>query len=152
MGWEDPSPRARSRSPADNPAAPPGYGDGKVSFGHLLLRVLLAGALGVVACVAAKSVVLSWRGHEAHATALDIAITLAVGLAVALLAWRYVADRPPSRGLSARVRDGRGWGSSGRHGNSGFDVDASDVSLAADALGGLVETVADAASEVFSDA
>jgi hypothetical protein len=151
VGWEDPSPRARPRSPGGSPAAQPGYGSEAVSFGRLLFRGLIAGALGIVACVAARSVVMSWRGHADHATGLDIGIALAIGLVVALLAWRYVASHPPARGLSARVRDGRGWGSSGRYADSGFYVDASDIPLAVDGVGSLVEAVADVAGDVFSD-
>ena len=56
MGWQDPSPRARVRSPAGNPAAQPGYRGERVSSGRLPFRLALALAVAAALVVAA----LAW--------------------------------------------------------------------------------------------
>jgi hypothetical protein len=51
LGWEDPSPRARARSPAGDPTAQPGGGDPgvRLSFATIVMRwaaALFLGGLG----------------------------------------------------------------------------------------------------------
>ena len=148
MAWSDPSPRTRVRSPAGAPFAQPGYGSERVSFGRIFFRMVLAGVVGVIGCVAAASIVATLRGHGPHASGTDIALALAVGAVLAWLAWRFVANRPASHGLSARVRDG-GW--NWRDRDDDAFRDSVDAIVAVDAVSGLVEVVVDVAGDVLTD-
>ena len=143
MAWDDPSPRARVRSPDGRPSAQPGYGSERVSFGRILFRLALAGATGMIACVATRAAVASLRGHAAGT---DLVIALAMGVVVAFLAWRHVAHRAPSHGLSDRVRNGGGWFGGGSWGGSDL-YPTFEQQIAVD----LVEDVISVAIDIASD-
>jgi hypothetical protein len=143
MAWDDPSPRTRSsfasaRPPAV-PALQPGYGDAPVSFGRLMFRVVLAGALGVLAMLGTKAALAGWHGPGGHASGLALVLAVAVGFVVATLAWKYVMNRPTRHGLSARVRDGS-WG--------GGPDGLLDTLVAVDVVTDLVEVAIDVAADL----
>jgi len=137
MAWGDPSPRAHARPAARRPSAQPGYGDAPVSFGRLALRGVLAGLVGMIACLFARSGLAAWHGQAAHSAGLDIALAAAIGFAAGALAFRFVMNRPASHGLDARVRDGRAWGS------GGYCGDAVDNLMATEVVVDLAEMAAD---------
>ena len=138
MAWDDPSPRALASSATNRRSAPPGYGDAPVSFGRLVLRGALAVVVGVIAYVFAKSALAAWHGQAV----LDTVLAVAIGFAAAALAFRFVMTRPASHGLSARVRDGGGWGS------GGYSRDAVDNLVAADVIMDLAEMTADVITDL----
>ena len=142
MAWNDPSPRAHSMPASSRPSLQPGYGDAPISFGRLVLRVLLAGIVGVLACVAAKAVLAAWHGNAAHASALDMVLAIAAGFVLAALAWKYVMNRPVTRGFSARIRDGRGWSRDSGYGNTVDNI------IVADAAVDLIEIAIDIATDL----
>ncbi len=137
MAWDDPSPRARSRPATSRPSAQPGYGSEPISFGRLALRIVLAGVVGVFAGLFAKAGIAAWRGQAPRTPGLDTVLAFAIGFAVAALAWKYVMNRPVTRGLSARVRDGGAWGYGGN------SYDGVDNFIVAEAAVDLVEVAAD---------
>jgi hypothetical protein len=121
MAWNDPSPRAHAQSstPRAMPANP-GY-EQPVSFPGLLFRLLLACLAGGIGFVVAKALVGAWHeGHGGGASGLDAVLALAVAAIVAVLAFRWLLNRPAARGLSARVRDGGGWFSRNRSWDDGY--------------------------------
>jgi len=137
LGWQDPSPRARARSLAGNPAAQPGYGVAPVSFGRIVFRLVLAAIVGTLGFIAARAGLAAWHGH---ASGFDVALAVAAGIVIGLLAWKYVTNRPASHGLSARVRDGGGWGARGD--------DGLQTLVVADILTDVVEGVVDIAGDI----
>ena len=141
MAWNDPSPRTRFLPATSRRSTQPGYGSEPISFGRLVFRVVLAGIVGVLACLLAKACIAAWHGPAAHSSTLDVVLAFAIGFAVAALAWKYVMNRPVTHGLSARVRDGGGWGS------GGYADDTFDNIVVADAAVDLVEVAVD----VFAD-
>jgi len=106
MAWDDPSPRTRSGTASvaaaarldHAPAAQPGYGPAPVSAGRLLWCLLLAGIVGVSTAVGVHGGLVKWHGHAGHGSVLDLVLAVAVGLALAVLAWRYLARRPGGGG------------------------------------------------------
>ena len=135
MAWDDPSPRARAASATSRRSVQPGYGDAPVSSGRLVLRSVLAAVLGMIAGGFARSGLAAWHGQGA----LDTVFAVAIGFAAGALAFRFVMSRPASHGLSARVRDGRTWGS-----GDAYSEDAVVGNLlAAEALVDLAEMAAD---------
>ncbi len=142
MAWDDPSPRSHSRAAPSRPSAQPGYGEERISFARLVFRVVIAGIVGVLACFVAKAALTAWRGPSPHTSSLDMALTLAIGFAVAALALKFVMNRPVTRGLSARVRDGGGWGS------GGYSGDAVDNLIATEAIVDLAEMAADVIADL----
>ena len=114
MAWDDPSPRNRSRPapaaagarPDQSPAAQPGYGSAPVSGGRLLWCLVLAGIVGVATTVGVFRG-LTWHAHLGRGTVFELVLAVAIGLAVAVLAWRYLSRRPGGGGwmrLSGRRR------------------------------------------------
>jgi len=118
MAWDDPSPRTRSRaapsagaaSRGDAPSAQPGYGSAPVSAGRLLWCLLLAGVVSVSTTVGVVRGLTSWHGHAGHASVLDVVLAVAIGLAVAVLAWRYLSRRPGGGGWMRLFARRRSWG------------------------------------------
>ena len=142
MAWNDPSPRTRATPAASRPSAQPGYGAEPISFGRLVFRVVLAGIVGVLACLLARAGITAWHGQAPHTPGLDTVLAFAIGFAVAALAWKYVMNRPVTRGLGARGRDGDGWG---------YGDDARDMPnrlIAAEAAVDLAEVAADVMSDL----
>ncbi len=121
MAWNDPSPRARAQSAAPRAMpANPGY-EPSISFASLLFRMLLACLAGTIGYVVAKALAAAWHGaHRSDASGLDAFLALAVAAIVAVLAFRYLLNRPASRGLSARIRDGGGWFGRNRAWDNGY--------------------------------
>jgi hypothetical protein len=143
MAWNDPSPRVHSMPASKLPSAQPGYGDAPVSFGRLVFRVALTGVAGVLACVAAKAGLAAWHGIAAPASALDTVLAVAAGFVVAALAWKYLMNWPVPYGLSARVRDGSGWGwNRGSWGNTVDNI------IVADAAVDLIEVAIDIVTDL----
>ncbi len=139
MAWNDPSPRMRATGRS---SAQPGYGVEPISFGRLVFRVVLAGIVGVLACLLAKTGITAWHGQAPHTSSLDTVLAFAIGFAVAALAWKYVMNRPVTRGLSARVRDGSGWG----YGDNAYDTPNNFI--VAEAAVDLVEVAVDVLSDL----
>jgi hypothetical protein len=115
MAWDDPSPRTRSRPahsgtsarPGYAPAAQPGYGPVPISAGRLLWCLLLAAIVFVSTAVGALRGLITWHGHAGHGSLFDLVLAVAIGLAAAVLAWRYLSRRPGGGGwmwLSGRRR------------------------------------------------
>ncbi len=105
MAWDDPSPRARAATPrpADAPpASQPGYGAAPISFGRLVFALLGAGIAGLATALATRHGLSALEGHAARATLLDVLLSIAIGLVVAVFAWRYVASRPGGGGWLLR--------------------------------------------------
>jgi hypothetical protein len=146
MAWNDPSPRPRPL--ASRPSSPPGYGDTPISFGRLVLRMVVAGIVGVLASVLAKACLAALHGNAAHASGLATVLAVAAGFVVAALAWRYVMSRPAQRGLSARIRDGGGWGGGGWGRSSGYDNYTVGDAIVADAAVDLVDAAIDIATDL----
>ena len=142
MAWNDPSPRSRSLPSSSRPSAQPGYGVESISFGHLVFRVVLAGIVGVLAGLLAKAGITAWHGQAPHTASLDTVVACAIGFAVAALAWKYVMNRPVTRGLSARVRDGGAWG------YGGDSDDTVNNFIVAEAAVDLVEVSVDVISDL----
>jgi len=116
MAWDDPSPRTRSRrAPAaaaqrgDAPSAQPGYGSAPVSSGRLLWCLLLAGIVFVSTAAGTVRGLTAWHGHAGHASALDVVLAVAIGLAAAVLAWRYLSRRPGGGGWMRQFGRRRFW-------------------------------------------
>ena len=104
MAWDDPSPRARAATPrpADAPpASQPGYGAAPISFGRLVFALLGAGIAGLATALATRHGLSALEGHAARATLLDVLLSIAIGLVVAVFAWRYVASRPGGAATAA---------------------------------------------------
>ena len=141
MAWNDPSPRTRAMPAASHPSAQPGYGE-SISFGRLFFRVVLAGIIGVLACLLAKAGITAWHGQAPHIASLDTVLAGAIGFAVAALAWKYVMNRPVTHGLSARVRDGGDWG----YGGNSYDT--VDNFIVAEAAVDLVEAAVDVIADL----
>lgn len=142
MAWNDPSPRSRSLPASSRASSQPGYGVESISFGQLVFRVALAGIVGVLACLLAKAGFTAWHGQAPHVASLDTVLAGAIGFAVAALAWKYVMNRPPSRGLGARIRDGGGWGW------RRDSYDTVDNLIVADAVVDLVEIASDVIADI----
>ena len=148
MGWEDPSPRLRARSPAGDPSAQPGYGAGpgvRLSFGTMAWRAVQAAFAGMLAYAAAHAGMVSLhRGHgaeQAHSR-LDIAVAIAVAVLVGWLVLRILLRRPEGTGLPRYVRESwfgrrRGWNDS----DAGMSF---SEAVAADAIGEVVAAALDA--------
>jgi len=116
MAWDDPSPRTRSRTapaaaarPDHAPAAQPGYGAAPVSAGRLLWCLVLAGIVFVSTVVGVDRGLMAWHGHSGHGSVLDLVLAVAVGLALAVLAWRYLVRRPGGGGWMRRFGRRRFW-------------------------------------------
>jgi len=133
VGWEDPSPRARARSPAGNRAAQPGYGDPgvRLSFTTIVGRAVVALLVGGVAYAGVHHGFHAWLA-SAHATAL-LALSVASAVVVGGLVLRALMRLPPSGSR-------RGWGD-----DSGFEV--SDVGDAVGAVVSVVGAIVDAATD-----
>ena len=131
MAWDDPSPRTRATS---RPSAQPGYGAEPISFGRLVFRIVLAGIVGVLACLLAKSGIAAWHGQASHTSSLDTVLAFAVGFAVAALAWKFVMNRPVSRG---------GW--------NGRDADAAESLVNNLVVVDMVADLADVAVDIAAD-
>jgi len=133
MGWEDPSPRARARTPARDPAAQPGYGDPgvRLSFGAIVLRWGVALLLGGVTYAGARHG-LGARLGPAHPIAVP-AVSLALAVVVGGLVGRALMRLPPSGGR---------WNDS-----AGLDFDDSDVPDAVGVVVGVVGAIVDVASD-----
>jgi formate hydrogenlyase subunit 3/multisubunit Na+/H+ antiporter MnhD subunit len=137
VGWEDPSPRARPRSPAGDPAAQPGYGDHgvRLSFVTIVLRAVAALLIGGVTYAGAHHGLVAWLG-SAHAIAV-LAISVALAVVVGWLLLRVLMRTPESGG-----RGRRGWADS-----SGLAFDDSDVGGAVGGVVAAVGAVVDAATD-----
>jgi len=117
MAWDDPSPRTRARTAptavaaqrGHAPAAQPGYGPGPISGGRLLWCIVLAGIVGVSTTVGVVRGLTIWHGHAGHASVLDVVLAVAIGLAVAVLAWRYLSRRPGGGGWMRQFGRRRFW-------------------------------------------
>jgi hypothetical protein len=137
MAWNDPSSRTRCLPAASRPSAQPGYGVEPVSFGRLMLRIVLAGIVGVFACLVAKTGVTAWHGQSPHSASLDMALAIAIGFAVAALAWKYVMNRPVSHG---------GWGRNAQYDDVSDDL--VDKLVVIDVVGDLAGATADIAADL----
>jgi len=137
MGWEDPSPRLRARSPGGNPAARPGYGDpgSRLSFTTIMLRWGLALLVGGLVYAGAHKGFGSWLG-PAHAMAV-LVISVALAAAVAWRVLRVLMRLPESAGVGFSFGRRRRWDDT-----SGLTF--GEV-VAADAVGEVVGAVIDAA-------
>jgi hypothetical protein len=151
VGWQDPSPRVRTRTTAGTRAARPGYGAGpdiRLSFGTLAWRAAQAAFAGVLAYAAAHAGMVSLHGggaaSAAHAT-LDIAVSVAVAVLVGWLILRMLLSRPQEAGLPRYVRESwygrrRGW-------NDSYAGMTFGEAVAADAIGEVVGAVIDAVTD-----
>jgi len=148
MGWEDPSPRARARTPAGKPGAQPGYGAGphvRLSFATMAWRAAQAAFAGVLSYAAAHAGMVSLHAGRADAAAhsmLDIAVSVAVAVLVGWLILRMLVRRPQGSGLPRYVRESwfgrrRGW-------NDSYAGMSFGEAVAADAIGEVVGAVIDA--------
>jgi hypothetical protein len=139
VGWEDPSPRARARSPAGDPTAQPGYGDAgvRLSFTTIAARwavALLAG--GLVYAGAHKGFGL-WLGPERAMPVLAISLVLAAVVAWLLL--RALMRLPESEGAGVSPGRRRGWDDTS--GLTFGEVVAADV--AGDVVGAIIDAATD---------
>ena len=145
MGWEDPSPRGRARSPAGNPGYDAGP-DVRLSFGTIVWRLVQAAFAGVLAYAAAHAGMVAWHGGRAAATmhsTLDIAVSVAVAVVVGWAILRMLLRQPQASGLPRYVRESwygrrRGW-------NDSYAGMTFGEAVAADAVGEVVGAVIDAA-------
>jgi len=139
MGWQDPSPRARARSPAGNPAAQPGYGDPgvRLSFLTIVVRALVALLVGGSVYAGAHKGLGGWFGpaHELAAVAIPAVLAVIVGW----LVLRALMRMPESDGRRGWFGRRRGWGDS-----SGLTF---GEAVAADVTGDIVEAFVDAATD-----
>ena len=99
MGWEEPSPRARARSPGGNPVAQPGYGEPgvRLSFSTILMRWAVALLVGGLVYAGANAGFNAGLG-VAHALAA-LLISLALAVVVAWLVLRALMGLPESDGI-----------------------------------------------------
>ena len=148
MGWEDPSPRARGRSPAGRPATPPGDGDERVSLGRIVWRLLLA------ACLGALPARPSGRGM-ARARACRRSTWRPPSRSACSPRWRHGATRtglPRTGSAPACATASAGAGAAGDCDDSGVVFsDTAGVVLGADAIGGAIEAVVEIAGDVIAD-
>lgn len=93
MAWDDPSPRTRSRPAPMAPAAQPGYGPEPPSAGRLLWCLVVTGIVGVSTAVGVHGRLATWHGHSGRGSVSDLLLAAAIGLAVAVLAWRFLSRR-----------------------------------------------------------
>jgi len=141
VGWEEPSPRARARSPAGNPAAQPGYGDPgvRLSFMAIAMRGGVALMVGGLCFSGAHKGLGGWLGPP-HAV---LVFVLSVALAV-LMGWVVLRALLRLPGTDAGGR--RTWFGSRR----GWD-DSSGLTfgeaVAADVAGDVVGALIDAATD-----
>jgi hypothetical protein len=152
VGWEDPSPRARSRSVGIDPGAQPGYGTGpdvRLSFGTIAWRCMQAALAGVLVYAAAHAGMVAWHGGRAAAymhSTLDIAVSVAAAVVVGWLILRMLLRQPQTAaGLPRYVRESwygrrRGW-------NDSYAGMTFGEAVAADAVGEVVSAVIDAAMD-----
>jgi hypothetical protein len=138
MGWQDPSPRARARSPVGDPSAQPGYGSpgARLSFMSILARAAIALMVAGLAYAGAHRGLGGWLG-AAHAM-LVVALSAALAVVVGGLVLRALVGLPES-------------GSGGRGGwfdrRRGWD-DSSGLTFGeADAVGEVVGAIIDAATD-----
>ena len=138
MAWDDPSPRTRARPAAVAPSSQPGYGDEPIAFGRLMFRLLLAGIIGVSTLLGAKAILASWHGPAARSSVLDLVLAAAVGFVAAVLALKYVTNRPAGGFVVFRRR--RSW-------DSRYDDATVSGFIVAEAVGDVVGAVIDAATD-----
>jgi hypothetical protein len=137
MGWQDPSPRARARSPAGDPAAQPGYGDPgvRLPFMTIVVRAAVALLIGGLTYAGAYKGFGAWLG-PAHALAV-LAVSAALAVVLGGLVLRALMRLPASDGVGIPFADRRGWGHS-----AGLTL-----ADAADLTGDVVDAFIDAATD-----
>ena len=97
MAWDDPSPRTRSQAPRVHPETQPGY-DAEPSAGRLLWCLVQTAFVGVAAAVGVHGCLARWHGHAGRGGVADLVLAAVAGLAVGVLAWRYLRSRPGGGG------------------------------------------------------
>jgi len=109
MGWQDPSPRVRTRSTAGNPAAQPGYADPgvRLSFGTIVVRALVALLVAFLMYEGARKGLGGWLG-PAHAMAV-LAGSLALAAVAGWLVLRTLMRTPEVVGKRGWFGGRRGW-------------------------------------------
>ena len=139
MGWEEPSPRARSRSTGGSPAARPGYGDPgvRLSFMTIVVRWAVALLVGGLVYAGAHKGFSGWLGPARGLTVL--AISLALAAVVAWLVLRVLMRLPESEGAGISFGRRRRWNDT-----SGLTF---GEAVAADAVGEVVGAIIDAATD-----
>ena len=146
MAWDDPSPRTRSRAATSTPTkttaplAQPGYGVAPISAGRLAWCLVLAGTVGVTTAVGVHSRLVRWHGHAGHGSVLDLVLAVAVGLAVAMLAWRYLSRRPGGGGWMRLFGRRRFWAD--RYPGTTY-ADIAVAEVVGDVVGGVIDAVID---------
>ena len=141
MGWQDPSPRARARSPVGNPAAQPGYGDPgvRLSFLTIVMRGGVALMVGGLAYFGAHKGLGGWLGPP-HAV-LVFGLSAALAALVGLVVLRALMRLPGSDSAGRRTWFGsrRGWDDS-----SGLTFgEAVAVDVAGEVVGALIDAATD---------
>ena len=139
MAWDDPSPRTRAGTANFAPAAQPGYAN-PPSAGRLLWCLVQSALVGIAGAVGVHGLLVRWHGHAGHGGAADLVLAVVAGLGVALLAWRYLSNRPGGGGW-LRLFWRRRWWADRYPGTTYTDIVVAEV--VGEVVGGVIDAIID---------